>query len=263
MEKNLNYNNKILLVMKTNTLFFFLAALLFGFSCKKSEVATSDFACDKITKITKQSFGDLTMTIEYVNGKISKVYRADGKGLVENYTYKSATELLITRNFTDGSIGNTFNTILNDKGYFLRFVTEGYSINYIYDSNGYLISNATTYPNASQNTNTTYSYLNNNRTQGLTFTNKVLSYTEDFTYYEDKLNKVDNFGNQNRPDFYGKFSNNLVKTYKITYPDKKFDLYEYSYEQNINGFVKTLTEKYTDQTGKITSQVNKYEYDCL
>ena len=124
--------------MKTNTLFIFLSALLFGFSCKKSEVDISDFACDKTTKIKSQAFGDLAMTIEYVNGKISKIYRVDSKGLVENYTYKSATELLITRNFSDRSIGNTFNTILNDKGYFLRFVTEDYSINYIYDGNGYL-----------------------------------------------------------------------------------------------------------------------------
>lgn len=249
--------------MKTNTIILFLATLLFGFSCKKSSVTTSDFACDKTAKIKSQTFGDLAITIDYVNGKISKVYRADGKGLVENYTYKSATELLITRNFSDGSIGNTFNTLLNDKGYFLRFATDGYSSNYTYDVNGYLMASATTYPTVTQNTNTTYSYANNNRTKGLTYTNKVLSYTEDFTYYDDKSNKVDNFSNQNRPDFYGKFSNNLVKTYKITYPNNKFDLYEYIYELNTNGFVKSLTEKYTDQSGKITSQVHKYEYLCL
>lgn len=248
--------------MKTNTFFIFLAALLLGFSCKKKIVSTSDFACEKTAKIKSQSFGDLAITIEYANGKISKVYRADGKGLVENYNYKSATELLITRNFSDGTISNTFNTVLNDKGYFLRFLSDGYSTNYTYDSNGYLTNSATTYTNPSQNTSTTYSYVSNNRTKGLAYTNKILSYTEDFTYYEDKLNKVDNFGNQNRPDFYGKFSNNLVKTYKITYPDNKFDLYEYTYELNSNGFVKTSTEKYTDQTGKITSQVNKFDYVC-
>jgi hypothetical protein len=254
--------------MKTNQLFILIFFLITGLSCKKESAAQPEFSCDKTAKIARQTFGTLGMVIEYANGKISKVYRADGTGLTENYNYKSATDLEITRKFSDGSVGNLFNVTLNDKGYATKFVQVSqvapYTIDYTYNAEGYQLTSQSVYPaDATQNSNTVATYANGNVLQRKTLQKNVTLYTEDFTYYEDKINKADYFANQNRPDLYGKFSKNLIKTYKITYPDNKADLYEYTYETNSNGFVTSLTEKYTDKTGKITSQVHKFEYTCL
>ena len=255
--------------MKAHLLVISLAVVMFGFSCKKSEVTTNDFACDKTAKIARQSFGDLAMVVEYNSGKISKVYRADGKGLTENYTYKSPTEVTITRNFSDGSIGNTFNGLLNDKGYFLRFVavdnTNGYSITNTYDTEGFLLTSNSSYmSDAASNSNATYTYANGNLIQEKNAKpNNTVNYTVDYTYYEDKMNKIDLISNQNRPGMNGKFSKNLIKTIKYTYPDKTTEMYEYTYIQNTNGFVTSLTEKYTNKEAKTSTQTNKYEYVCL
>jgi hypothetical protein len=71
-------------------------------------------------------------------------------------------------------------------------------------------------------------------TQEKNFKKNVLQYTVDYTYYEDKANKVDLVNNQNRPDLYGAFSKNLVKTIKYTYADKSVEMYEYTYDLNAN-----------------------------
>jgi hypothetical protein len=260
-----NYKNN---PMKTNKLFVLIFFLITGLSCKKESAAQPEFSCDKTAKITRQTFGPLGMIIEYANGKISKVYRADGTGLTENYNYKSVTELEITRKFTDGSVGNLFNATLNDKGYITKFVQVSqvapYTINYTYNAEGNQLTSQAVYPmDVNQNSNTIATYSAGNILQKKTLQKNVVLYTEDFTYYDDKLSKADYFANQNRPDLYGKFSKNLIKTYKITYPDAKADLYEYTYEVNSNGFITSATEKYTDKTGKITSQVQKFEYACL
>lgn len=238
-----------------------------SFSCTKAEVSPVDFSCDKTARIIRQSFGDIEMLISYENGRIAKVMRADGKGLVENYSYKSATELVITRNFSDGSIGNTFKTTLNDKGYVLKFVQEGsagYTNTFTYDADGFLkTANYVYASDAKLNSNSTYTYANGNLIQVKNSSGNILNYTIDYTYYEDKLNKADLIANQNQPDMYGRISKNLVKTIKYTYADKKTELSEYTYEQNTNGFVKSLKEKFTDKDGKNTTQTNKYEYICL
>lgn len=207
--------------------------------------------------------------MEYANGKLLKVYRTDKTGLTENYTYKSAIEAVITRNFSDGSVGNTFNATLNDKGYFTKFSqisnVAPFTIVSTYDPDGYLKTQVATYPNsASDNSNLVNTITNGNLIKSVTYNSKgILSYTTDYTYYEDKLNKVDLIANGNRPDTNGKFSKNLIKTFKITYADKKIDLYEYTYDLNANGFVKSLTEKYTAPDGKVSTQINTYDYVCL
>lgn len=240
-----------------------------SFSCQKvdTKIEPIDFACDKMARIARQSLGNLEMVISYENGKIAKVVRADGKGLVENYSYKSATELVITRNFSDGSVGNTFKTTLNDKGYVLKFVQEGsagYTNTFTYDADGFLKTAAYVYASdAKLNNSSAYTYANGNLVQVKNVNGNVVNYTIDYTYYEDKLNKADLIANQNQPDMYGKISKNLIKTVKYTYADKKTELSEYTYIQNKNGFVTSLTEKFTDKDGKSTMQTNKYEYLCL
>lgn len=249
--------------MKRSLIFPIIVFLIGGLSCQKAESVSPDFNCDKSAKITKQSFGTLGMVLEYTNGKISKVYRADGKGLTENHKYTSDTTLLITRNFSDGNVGNTFNVTLNKQGYVKKWVTDGYSNVHTYDANGFKTAVTYTYSDATLSSNSTFTYTNGNLTQEKNFKKNVLQYTVDYTYYEDKVNKTDLINNQNMPDFYGKFSKNLVKTIKYTYADKTVESYEYSYELNANGFVKSLIEKSTDKTGKISTQTNAYEYLCL
>lgn len=249
--------------MKRTLIIPIILLFLSGISCQKAESVSPDFKCDKSAKITKQSFGDLGMVIEYSNGKISKVYRTDGKGLIENYKYPTDTTLLITRNFADGSIGNTFSVILNKQGFIKKLATDGYTNLYTYDVNGFKNAVTNTYTDAALSSNSTFVYSNGNLTQEKNFKKNVLQYTVDYTYYEDKANKVDLVNNQNRPDLYGAFSKNLVKTIKYTYADKSVEMYEYTYDLNANGFVKSLTEKYTDKTGALTSQNNAFEYICL
>lgn len=253
--------------MKTVISIVLCAIISVSFSCKNAEVEPTDFSCDKTAKISRQALGNLEMLISYDNGKIAKVARADGKGLVENYSYKSATELVITRNFSDGSVGNTFKTTLNDKGYVLKFVQEGsagYTNTFTYDAEGFLKTAAYVYASdAKLNSSSTYTYANGNLIQAKNVTGNVTNYTIDYTYYEDKLNKADLIANQNQPDMYGKISKNLAKTIKFTYADKKTELTEYTYTQNKNGFVMSLVEKFTSKDGKSTTQTNKYEYICL
>lgn len=255
--------------MKTVISIFLCFIISVSFSCQKADstVEPVEFACDKMAKIARQSFGNLEMVISYENGKIAKVVRADGKGLTENYSYKSATELVITRNFSDGSVGNTFKTTLSDKGYVLKFVQEGsagYTNTFTYDADGFLKTAAYVYANdAKLNSNSTYTYANGNLTQVKNVNGNVVNYTVDYTYYEDKLNKADLIANQNQPDMYGKISKNLIKSIKYTYADKKTELSEYAYEQNKNGFVISLTEKFTGKDGKSSTQTNEYEYICL
>ncbi|RYU96353.1 DUF4595 domain-containing protein [Emticicia agri] len=253
--------------MKTVIAIIVCSLISVSFSCKNEAVEPADFICDKTAKITRQSFGNLEMVISYENGKIAKVARADGKGLVENYNYQSASELIITRNFSDGGIGNTFRTTLNEKGYVLKFVQEGtagYTNTFTYDTEGFLKTASYVFANdAKLNSNSTYSYTNGNLTQVKNMTGTVVNYVVDYTYYEDKLNKADLIGNQNQPDMYGRISKNLVKTIKYTYADKNTELSEYTYELNSNGFVKSLVEKLTAKDGKSTTQTNKYAYVCL
>lgn len=253
--------------MKHSLIYAILIIVLCGISCQKAESVSPDFNCDKTTKIAKQTLGTLGIIFEYKNGKLSKVYRADGGGLTENYNYTSDTTITITRNFADGSIGNTFNVILTPQGYAKKFSLVdrqyGYTNQYSYDVNGFKTSLVSTYVDAKLNSNTVFSYTNGNLVQAKTFQNNVLQYTADYTYYEDKLSKGDLISNQNQPDLYGKFSKNLIKSIKYTYPDKSADLYEYTYEFNANGFVKSLIEKSTTAKGIIATQTNAYEYTCL
>lgn len=252
--------------MKTVISIVLCAIISVSFSCKNTEVEPTDFSCDKTAKISRQALGDIEMLISYNNGKIARVARADGKGLVENYSYKSATELVITRNFSDGSVGNTFKTTLNDKGYVLKFAQEGsaaYTNTFTYDTEGFMKTAAYVYSDAKLNSNSTYSYANGNLMQIKNVTGNVTNYTVDYTYYEDKLNKADLIANQNQPDMYGRISKNLTKTIKYTYADKKTELTEYTYVQNKNGFVTSLVAKSTAKDGKSTTQTNKYEYICL
>ena len=253
--------------MKTSPFFFLFVVISFSVIGQKSPTSAADFKCQQTAKITKQWFGTLGVVIEYANKKISKIYRADGKGLVENYSYQNDTTLLITRNFSDGSVGNIFNVALNKKGYFLQFtqVDEkfGYTVVNAYDEAGFLLTSHSRFQNdAKLNSHSAYSYLDGNLIQAKNFQNDTLSYTADYTYYKDKINQADLIGNQNRPDMNGKFSKNLVQSLRYTYADKTVDLYEYTYLM-ANGFVKSATEKHTDAKGKITSQVNKFEYVCL
>jgi len=255
--------------MKTVISIFLCVISTVSFSCQTagSAVEPIDFACDKTAKISRQTLSDIEMIISYENGKISKVVRADGKGLTENYSYKSATDLVITRNFSDGSVGNVFKVTLNDKGYALKFVQEGsagYTNIFTYNAEGFLKTAAYTYvSDAKLNNTSTYIYTNGNLTQVKNMSGNVLNYTVDYTYYEDKPNKADLIGNQNQPDMFGKFSKNLMKITKYTFADKKTELLEYTYEQNSNGFVKSLVEKRTDKDNKTTTRTNKYEYTCL
>lgn len=249
--------------MKRTVIFPIILLIVCGLSCQKGESVSPDFKCDKSAKIIKQSFGAIGTAIEYSNGKIQKVYRTDGKGLIENYKYPSDTTLLITRNFADGSVGNTFNVILNKQGFIKKLATDGYINLYTYDAGGFRTAVANTYTDAALSSNSTFAYTNGNLTQEKNFKKNVLQYTVDYTYFEDKENKVDLVNNQNRPDLYGAFSKNLVKSIKYTYADKSVEMYEYTYDLNANGFVKSLTEKYTDKTGAITSQNNAFEYVCL
>ncbi|WP_428655581.1 hypothetical protein [Runella sp.] len=249
--------------MKRPLIFPIIILFICGLFCQQAKAVSPDFKCDKSAKITKQSFGTLGMVIEYNTGKIRKVYRADGKGLIENYKYPSDTTLLITRNFSDGSVGNTFNVILNKQGFIKKLVTDGYSNAYTYDVSGFRTAVTNTYSDTSLSNNSTFTYTKGNLAQEKNFKKNTLQYTVDYTYYEDKVNKADLVNNQNRPDFYGKFSKNLVKTIKYTYADKTVESYEYTYELNANGFVKSLTEKYTEKTGTIITQTNVYEYVCL
>jgi hypothetical protein len=70
--------------MKTVFSIVLCSLISVSFSCKNAGVEPVDFSCDKTTKIARQSFGNLEMLISYENGKITKVARADGKGLIEN-----------------------------------------------------------------------------------------------------------------------------------------------------------------------------------
>ena len=133
--------------MKTKITLLAVLFGLFGFSCQKSDDPTpdADFACDKQAKITSQTLGDIPISIEYdAKGRINKVFRTDGKGLVENYKYANDTTVLITRNFSDGSVGNMFGAILTPQGYYKKFETLGttpdlaYGYNYTYDGEGSL-----------------------------------------------------------------------------------------------------------------------------
>jgi YD repeat-containing protein len=251
--------------MKTPILLFACSILFLGFTFPAAESVFVDFDCKKTAKITKQTLGSIPMVIEYQSGKISKVYRGDGKGLVENYTYQSATDLLITRNFKDGGVGNTFHVTLNAQGYVTEIVQpEAYRFVYTYDSTGYLTGRKMNYEgDTSYNSTSTYAYKGGNLVQEKTVMAKALSYTVDYTYYENLPNKADLIGNQNRPDLYGKYSKNLTKSSKTTYTDLTTEQYDYTYERNAHGFVKAMTEKYTDQKGKVTASKNLYEYVCL
>ncbi|MBA4851218.1 DUF4595 domain-containing protein [Emticicia sp. BO119] len=255
--------------MKTVISIVLCVIISVSFSCQKADapIEPIDFACDKMVKIARQSFGNLEMVISYENGKIARVTRADGKGLTENYSYQSDTVLVITRNFSDGSVGNIFKTSLNKKGYIVKLVQDGsagYTNTFTYDTDGFLKTASYAYVNDPKlNSSSAYTYANGNLMQIKNVTGNVLNYTVDYTYYEDKLNKADLIGNQNQPDMYGRISKNLIKTIKYTYADKKTELTEYTYEQNTNGFVKSLVEKFTDKDLKTTTQTNKYEYICL
>lgn len=255
--------------MKTKIII--LAALFgtFGFSCKQSESPTpdADFGCDKQAKITSQILGEIPVTIEYdPKGRISKVFRADGQGLIENYSYSNDTTLAITRNFREGGVGNTFSAILTPQGYYKKFETVGttpqlaYGYNYTYDGEGRLTESIYKSNSPVQTTRTTYVYEGGNLKSTQSLTNGKPSYSEAYRYTTD-ANKVD-LQNGNRPGTHGRYSANLVESIETTYPDGKKEKYAFTYELNTKGFVKNQTQTYTDQGGKTTTQVNKYEYVC-
>ena len=256
--------------MKTKIII--LAALfgIVGFSCKQSDTPApnTDFGCDKQAKITSQILGALPVAIEYdAKGRISKVFRADGKGLIENYSYVNDTTLTITRNFQEGGVGNAFSVLLTPQGYFKKVVTVGttpelaYSSAYAYDTEGRLTEAVFKSNNPAQTTRTTYLYEGGNLKSTQSFTNGKLSYSEAYNYRAE-ANKVDLNFNENRPGTHGLYSANLVESIEMTYPDGKKEKYAFTYELNTNGFVKSQTQTYTDQEGKTSTQVNKYGYIC-
>ena len=241
--------------------------IIISFSCKKTAPTINplDFNCNKTAKISSQWLGGFEMVVSYENGKIIKVAQTNGAGFIENYSYKSPTELVLTRNFSDNNFSNTIKLTLNEKGYIVKFVQEGIEEStFSYDVDGFVKTSTHTYPSMPKlNSFSTYIYANGNLIQIKNVKGNVLNFTIDYTYYEDKLNKADVLANQNQPDMYGKISKNLVKKITYTYVDEKTESYEYTYEQNSNGFVKSLVEKYTDSEGQVITKTNRYEYICL
>ncbi len=254
--------------MKTKKILLLLFIICMAAACKKKKSVQPEFSCEKTTAITRQSFGDLAMIIEYANGKISKVYREDKKGLTENYRFITNTDLEITRTFSDGSVGNLFKVVLNETGYFSRFTqistVAPYTYDYTYDAQGYLTDLKASFPlDPPSDNQARFTYQNGNLVRKTTLKKNVTDYTEDFTYYEDMENKADLIANENRPAMAGRLNKNLLKSWKITYADGSSVLSEYTYVRNTYGFVTSLTEKHTDKNGRQTSQINTFEYTCL
>ncbi len=111
-----------------------------------------------------------------------------------------------------------------------------------------------------QTIRTTYLHEGENLKSTQSFTNGKPSYAGAYRYTAD-ANKVD-LQNGNRPGTGGRHSAKLIESLETTYPDGKKEKYAYTYELNKNGFVKSLTQTHTDQDGKTSSQVNKYQYVC-
>lgn len=255
--------------MKRIVLFSLMFVFALSSSCKDKDPEPNDFSCDNEAKITSQTLGDIAMTIEYDDqGRINKVYRADGQGLIENYVYQSAKNLNITRNFKDGGVGNKFSVVLNDDGYIVKYATvdaaagTGYTIENKYDSDGFIEESNGKFQGSYPSTQTKYVVENGNVTSVEAYTGGKLEYTQKNTYSDD-LNKADLLFNQNQPNMYGRVSKNLVKTMLRTYADGKTEQYEYTYNLSKNDFVQSLTQTYTDKTGTKTTQVNKYDYKCF
>lgn len=253
--------------MKKLLLSLLLPAFFAGTSCSKSEEPAPDFSCDKNTHISSQLLGDIPVRIEYDDrGRISKVFRSDAQGLVENYQYDTDTTLTVTRHFSDGGIANTFRAELNAKGYVTSYETvgasSGYLILYRYDREGYLAEINARFKNPAQTMRSVYSYQDGNLREARLYTNDKLTYTETYTYLDD-TNKANLVFNQNQPDLYGRISRNLVKSMIRTYTDGKEERVEFKYDLNSFGFVKSLTQTSADTEGNTSSQVNVYEYICL
>lgn len=247
---------------------FYLASGLI-ISCKDKNPEPTDFACDKQAKITSQVLGDIPITIEYDSqGRVSKVFRTDGEGLIENYVYESPSELHITRNFKDGGIGNKFDVELNEEGYIETYETvdasagQGYQIKNTYNSEGYLVESNDLYEGNYEDTRTVYIYKDGNLMTAEAYTGGSLEYKQTYTYTTD-VNKADILFNQSQPDMYGKISKNLIKTTNRIYSNGKKEQNTFTYEINPNGFVKSLVKTSIDQAGKTTTQTNKYEYFCF
>jgi hypothetical protein len=256
--------------MKTKIIVLALLFGTFGFSCKPSDspAPDTDFGCDKVAKITSQILGDMPITIEYdAKGRIHKVLRADGKGLIENYTYLNDTTLTITRNFREGGVGNTFSAILSSQGYIKKYTTVGttpelaFTNTYTYNAEGRLTESAFKSNNPVQMYRTTYLYEGGNLKSTQSYLDGKLSYSESYQYTSD-VNKADLNFNENRPGMRGRFSANLVESIETTYADGKKEKYAFTYELNTHGFVKSQIQTYTDQEGKTTTQINKYGYIC-
>ncbi|WP_345030182.1 DUF4595 domain-containing protein [Ravibacter arvi] len=252
--------------MKT-TAFFISFFLVMSFACKPEKNPEPEASCEEGARLVTQKLGDIPIAIEYDNeGRISKVFRSDGQGLIENYQYTSDTTAVITRNFRDGGVGNTFNIVLNNKGYIKRYVTVGagdnsYTITYLYDADGYLSEYSIKFTKPAQTLRSVYTYKDGNRTGSKSYTDGKLTYTEDYAYTED-LNKADVIFNGNQPGILGHLSKNLLSSIKRTYPDGKKESYSFVYKLNKTGYAESVSQVYVDQANKKTEQTNIYTYVC-
>lgn len=248
------------------TLFFsiaFFASL--SFSCKKESEPTPELSCDKGVRIISQQLGTIPVTIQYDSkGRISKVFRTDGQGLVENYQYTSDTTLTVTRNAKDGGVTNTYKAVLNKKGYVTSYSMLGsfaYTSTYRYDDNGFLTEQTTKYENPKQAIRSVYTYQNGNRSSEISYTDGVQVYSDEYKYSENAAG-ADLIFNGNQPDFYGRYSARLPEAINRKYKDGKTESYTFSYQLDKKGLVESLKQVYTDTDKKSTEQVNLYKYEC-
>ncbi len=237
-----------------------------SFSCKTGEEPAPELSCNNGVRIKSQQLGTIPVSIQYDSrGRISKVFRSDGEGLIENYQYTSDTTLTITRNDKDGGVRNVFKVALNKKGYVTGYNTEGtsyaYSISYKYDDSGFLTEQVSKYDNPKQTFRTVYSYQNGNRISGISYTDGVQTYSEEYKYSENAA-QADLIFNGNQPDMYGRYSSLLPEAINRKYKGGKTESYTFSYQLNKKGLVESLKQVYSDTDKKSTEQINLYKYEC-
>lgn len=248
------------------TLFFsiaFFASL--SFSCKKESEPAPELSCDKGVRIISQQLGTIPVSIQYDSkGRISKVFRSDGQGLIENYQYTSDTTLTVTRNSKDGGVTNTYKAILNKKGYVTSYSMLGsfaYTSTYRYDDNGFLTEQTTKFETPKQTIRSVYAYQNGSRVSEISHTDGVQSYSDEYKYSEN-AGQADLIFNSNQPDLYGRYSARLPEAINRKYKDGKTESYTFTYQLNKKGLVESLKQVYTDTDKKSTEQVNLYKYEC-
>ena len=248
-------------------LFFFSIAFfaVVSFSCKSGEEPAPELSCNNGVRIKSQQLGTIPVVIQYDSqGRISKVFRSDGQGLVENYQYTSDTTLTVTRNAKDGAVTNTFKAVLNKNGYVKSYSMLGsyaYTSTYRYDDNGFLVELISKFDNPKQTIRSVYAYQNGNRVSETSYTDGVQSYFDEYKY-SGNANQADLIFNNNQPDFYGRYSALLPEAIDRKYKDGKTESYTFTYQLNKQGLVESFKQVYTDTDKKATEQVNVLKYEC-